>query len=141
MNEKNQTHIGNILSQLEQAVQSYNKLTGQFQDSLQTLPQLTSEFTSTFRQTRQVMENTSQVLQKLNQQQGLVDNLTHGSLEMTHTLASLNKTGQAVTQSTRKLNQLLNLLEENPQSLVFGKPPASPGPGEPGFTPPQPMKQ
>ncbi|MXS84806.1 MCE family protein [Nitrosomonas sp. HPC101] len=141
LNEKNQTHIGNILSQLEQAVQSYNKLTGQFQDSLQTLPQLTSEFTSTFRQTRQVMENTSQVLQKLNQQQGLVDNLTHGSLEMTHTLASLNKTGQAVTQSTRKLNQLLNLLEENPQSLVFGKPPASPGPGEPGFTPPQPMKQ
>ncbi|ABI58684.1 MULTISPECIES: MlaD family protein [Nitrosomonas] len=140
LNKKNQAHIGKILSHLEQTVQHYDKLTEELQNGLQALPQLTGEFTSTFRQTRQVMENTSQVLQKLNQQQGLIDNLTQGSLEMAHTLDSLNETGQAVTQSTRKLNQLLNLLEAHPQSLVFGKPPALPGPGEPGFTPPQPIK-
>lgn len=140
LNKKNQAHIGKILSHLELTVQHYDKLTDELQNGLQTLPQLTGEFTSTLRQTRQVMENTSQVLQKLNQQQGLVDNLTQGSLEMARTLASMNETGQAVTQSTRKLNQLLNLLETHPQSLVFGKPPTLPGPGEPGFTLPQPIR-
>lgn len=99
LNEQNQTHISSILSHLEQAVQHYDTLTGQLQKGLQTLPQLSSELTSTFKQTRQVMENTSQVLQKLNQQQGLVDNLTQGSLEMTRTLTSLNETGVAITQS------------------------------------------
>ena len=140
LNEQNQTHISSILSHLEQAVQHYDTLTGQLQKGLQTLPQLSSELTSTFKQTRQVMENTSQVLHKLNQQQGLVDNLTQGSLEMTRTLTSLNETGVAITQSAHKLDQLLNLLEDHPQSLVFGKPPALPGPGEPGFSPPQPGK-
>lgn len=140
LNDKNQEHIGNILNHLEQAVQNYDKLTGQLQKGLQGLPLLADEFTATFKQTRQVMENTGQILQKLNQQQGLVDNLTQGSLEMTHTLAGLNETGLAITQSARKLDQLLNLLENHPQSLVFGKPPATPGPGEPGFSPPRPEK-
>ncbi|WP_292979481.1 MlaD family protein [Nitrosomonas sp.] len=140
LNDKNQEHIGNILNHLEQAVQNYDKLTGQLQKGLQGLPLLADEFTATFKQTRQVMENTGQILQKLNQQQGLVDNLTQGSLEMTHTLAGLNETGLAITQSARKLDQLLNMLENHPQSLVFGKPPATPGPGEPGFSPPQPEK-
>jgi len=140
LNEKNQGHIGNILNHLEQAVQNYDKLTEQLQKGLQGLPLLTDEFTATFKQTRQVMENTGQILQKLNQQQGLIDNLTQGSLEMTHTLAGLNETGLAITQSARKLDQLLNLLENHPQSLVFGKPLGSPGPGEPGFSPPRPEK-
>ena len=86
------------------------------------------------------MENTNRILQKLNQRQGLIDNLAQGSQEMTSALASLNDTSQAVTQSTRRLDQLLNLLETHPQSLLFGKPSASPGPGEPGFAPPQPIK-
>lgn len=140
LNDKNQEHIGNILNHLEQAVQNYDKLTGQLQKGLQGLPLLADEFTATFKQTRQVMENTGQILQKLNQQQGLVDNLTQGSLEMTHTLAGLNETGLAITQSARKLDQLLNMLENHPQSLVFGKPPATPGPGESGFSPPRPEK-
>jgi len=58
----------------------------------------------------------------------LIDNLAQGSQEMTSALA------------TRRLDQLLNLLETHPQSLLFGKPSASPGPGEPGFAPPQPIK-
>lgn len=140
LNEKNQTHIGNILGHLEQAVQHYDKLTEQLQKGIQALPRATDEFSATFKQARQVMENTSQILQKLNQQQGVIDNLTRGSQEMTSTLAGLNETSQAVTQSTRRLDQLLNLLETHPQSLVFGKPPALPGPGEAGFTPPQPIK-
>ncbi|MCC6916430.1 MlaD family protein [Nitrosomonas sp.] len=141
LNDSNQAHIGNILSHLEQMAQHYDKLTEPLQKGLQALPRVTDEFSTTLKQTRQVMENTSQVLQKLNRQRGLVDNLTQSSLEITHTLSNLNTTSQAITQSTRKLDQFLNLLESQPQSLVFGKSPALPGPGEPGFSPPLPLKQ
>lgn len=141
LNDSNQAHIGNILSHLEQMVQGYDKLTGQLQKGLQALPRVTDEFSATLKQTRQAMENTSQVLQKLNQQHGLVDNLTQGSQEVTHTLSNLNTTSHAITQSTHRLDRLLNLLESQPQSLVFGKPPALPGPGEPGFSPPLPPKR
>lgn len=125
LNEQNQASIGNILGNLALAVQHYDKLTEQL--GLQTLPRAADEFSTTFKQTRQVMENTDRILQKLNQRQGLIDNLAQGSQEMTSALASLNDTSQAVTQSTRRLDQLLNLLETHPQSLLFGKPSASPG--------------
>lgn len=140
LNEQNQASVGNILGNLALAVQHYDKLTEQLHTGLQTLPRAADEFSATFKQTRQVMENTNRILQKLNQRQGLIDNLAQGSQEMTSALASLNDTSQAVTQSTRRLDQLLNLLETHPQSLLFGKPSASPGPGEPGFAPPQPIK-
>ena len=41
-----------------------------------------------------------------------------------------------LTATSRQLNRVLQLLEEAPQSLVFGSPPGQPGPGEPGFSPP-----
>ncbi|WP_303787437.1 MlaD family protein [Azovibrio restrictus] len=41
-----------------------------------------------------------------------------------------------LTATSRQLNRVLQLLEEAPQSLVFGSPPGLPGPGEPGFSPP-----
>jgi phospholipid/cholesterol/gamma-HCH transport system substrate-binding protein len=37
----------------------------------------------------------------------------------------------------RKLNDTLDNLNERPSSVLFGAPPAAPGPGEPGFTPPE----
>jgi phospholipid/cholesterol/gamma-HCH transport system substrate-binding protein len=141
LNEKNQTYLSNILHYLEQAVQHYDQLAKQLQSSSQSLPQLSHEFATTLRQSHQVMENTNQVLQKLNQPRGLVDNLTQGSQKMASTLAGLHETSQAVIHSTRKLDQLLNLLATHPQSLIFGKPSAEPGPGESGFTPPQPPSQ
>lgn len=141
LNEKNQTHFSNLLDYLGQAVQNYDRLAEELQHGLQTLPKLSNEFTASLKQSRQVMESADQILHTLNQQQGLVDNLTQGAQEIPATLASLHATSQAVTHSTRKLNQLINLLETHPQSLIFGKPDAAPGPGEAGFIPPQPLPQ
>jgi phospholipid/cholesterol/gamma-HCH transport system substrate-binding protein len=38
--------------------------------------------------------------------------------------------------SLRALNRTLDRLTEHPQSVLFGAPPAAPGPGEPGFAAP-----
>jgi phospholipid/cholesterol/gamma-HCH transport system substrate-binding protein len=38
--------------------------------------------------------------------------------------------------TTQQLNRVLRMLEESPQSLIFGRQAISPGPGESGFAPP-----
>ncbi|MBK1679091.1 MlaD family protein [Rhodocyclus tenuis] len=42
-----------------------------------------------------------------------------------------------LSTTSRQLQRLLKKLEDSPQSLVFGPPPAAPGPGEAGFVPPR----
>jgi phospholipid/cholesterol/gamma-HCH transport system substrate-binding protein len=48
----------------------------------------------------------------------------------------LQELGREMTQTSRQLTRTLQALEDAPQSMLFGPPPAAPGPGEPGFVPP-----
>jgi len=48
----------------------------------------------------------------------------------------LNDLTSEFSANSQQLSRLLRMLENAPQSLIFGTPRASPGPGEPGFTPP-----
>jgi phospholipid/cholesterol/gamma-HCH transport system substrate-binding protein len=50
------------------------------------------------------------------------------------TLPQIHAVTQNMNQSFVHFNQLINALEDNPQSIIFGKPTDSPGPGEEGFT-------
>lgn len=52
------------------------------------------------------------------------------------TLPRANALLQELTENSRQLGQLLETLEDNPQSLVFGRGGHVPGPGESGFAPP-----
>lgn len=82
--------------------------------------------------------------------------LEGASAEAAPTLASLRATSERLEQTlgnpssggvnaliaelsatSRQLQRLLKNLEDSPQSLVFGPPPAAPGPGEAGFVPPR----
>lgn len=50
------------------------------------------------------------------------------------TLPQLHTLTQNMNQSVMHFNQLIDVMEENPQSFIFGKPAPSPGPGEAGFS-------
>lgn len=45
----------------------------------------------------------------------------------------LNEMAVEFTQASRQLSRVLRIVEDSPQSLVFGAPVLPPGPGEPGF--------
>lgn len=51
----------------------------------------------------------------------------------TETLPQLHTLTQNMNQSAIHFNQLIDVLEDNPQSIIFGKPLQSAGPGEDGF--------
>jgi phospholipid/cholesterol/gamma-HCH transport system substrate-binding protein len=53
----------------------------------------------------------------------------------------INALSDELSQSSRQLSRILRMLEETPESLIFGTPRASPGPGEPGFVPPVPARE
>lgn len=63
-----------------------------------------------------------------------------GSGESAHaTLPRANALMKELTDTTRQLSRLLESLDDNPQSLIFGRPPVKPGPGERGFGNAQPQ--
>jgi phospholipid/cholesterol/gamma-HCH transport system substrate-binding protein len=59
----------------------------------------------------------------------LGDNLNSETLPRAHELTS------QLHRDAQSLNRLMDSLEQNPQSAIFGKPQAQPGPGEKGFQP------
>lgn len=46
----------------------------------------------------------------------------------------LNQLGSELSANSRQLQRVLQMLEESPQSIVFGSPKHAPGPGEDGFS-------
>ena len=48
----------------------------------------------------------------------------------------LNELSAELSSNSRQLNRVLQMLEDSPQSLIFGHPKAAPGPGEDGFVAP-----
>jgi phospholipid/cholesterol/gamma-HCH transport system substrate-binding protein len=48
----------------------------------------------------------------------------------------MQELGRELTQTSRQLNRVLQMLEAAPQSVIYGPPSAAPGPGEPGFVTP-----
>lgn len=53
-----------------------------------------------------------------------------------NTLPRINALTQELATASRGLTRLIELIERNPQSLVFGRSVAAPGPGESGFVAP-----
>ncbi|MBL8397391.1 MAG: MCE family protein [Candidatus Accumulibacter sp.] len=51
-------------------------------------------------------------------------------------LPRLNDLGNELATNSQQLGRVLQMLEDSPQSLVFGRRPLPPGPGEPGFVVP-----
>ena len=51
----------------------------------------------------------------------------------TTTLPRFNALVSDLQSNSQQLNRVLDALEASPQSLIFGRPPPRPGPGEAGF--------
>lgn len=63
----------------------------------------------------------------------LADSATAGAGSL---VPRLNELSTELSSNSRQLTRVLRMLEESPQSLIFGHPKAAPGPGENGFSAP-----
>ncbi len=66
-----------------------------------------------------------------------IDSLSLTAGELTDTMHKLRETTEGITRNTRSVDRVLLQLEEQPASLLFGRSPPPPGPGEEGFVSPR----
>jgi phospholipid/cholesterol/gamma-HCH transport system substrate-binding protein len=99
-----------------------------FRRSLENLEQATQSFAPIAEDSRQMLASMRSLSEKIDAVAGEVAG------EVTEqTLPRVNELIDQLAQDSRDLRRLLLNLEREPQSLIFGRTPPVPGPGEPGF--------
>jgi len=144
LNDQNQERFSHILENMEGASGNFGSLTDQLgsfteqlQPNLKSLPELTSETSSLLKNADQLVKNINQIVEKVGQKGGIVDNLAQSVEELADTIPKFHNAIDRIIQDTRSVNRVLQQLEEEPRSLIFGRSPPPPGPGEDGYVSPQ----
>jgi len=149
LDDENQGHIRRTLENLEEATQRANGVAKKLEPSLEAMPGLIAEAKGLAGDARASIRNADRLMASAN---GLALKLDARVDTLTRALASVEEVGvtaravndetmprvnvlvDGLNKDTHALGRVINTLGEQPQSLVFGTPPGSPGPGEPGFT-------
>jgi phospholipid/cholesterol/gamma-HCH transport system substrate-binding protein len=102
---------------------------GRMERSLENLERATASAAPVAEDTRRVLASMQALSQRLDR---MADEM---SIEVTEgTLPRVNSLVDQLAQDSRDLRRVLLQLEREPRSLLFGRAPVAPGPGEPGFS-------
>jgi phospholipid/cholesterol/gamma-HCH transport system substrate-binding protein len=137
LNDQNQERFSHLLENMENAATDFGSFTEQLQPNLKSLPELTSKTNSLLGNADQLVKNINRVVEKIGQQGGIIDDLSRSAEELADTIPRVQEAIDGVKHGTRNVDRVLLQLEEQPRSLIFGKTPPPPGPGENGFISPQ----
>ena len=133
---KNQVEVTNILRNIEKATRNFEGIADNTQPLLASFTELTAETNTLVRHVDELLNEFNNVMISANQQGGILDNLSQSTQELAVTIPELRKVTHGIARNSHNLDRVLRQLEENPQSLLFGRPPSLPGPGEAGFVEP-----
>ena len=143
LNAENRERISKTLANLEATTRNAEETLDRMRQLLS--PENIRLLSSTLARTEQAV---GQVAPFISEARGLVSSLqaTSGKLEAVlgdpttggaaTLVPRLTELSSELTANSRQLNRVLHMLEESPQSLVFGRQPLPPGPGETGFIAP-----
>jgi phospholipid/cholesterol/gamma-HCH transport system substrate-binding protein len=132
-NQKNFSHI------LENTANVTNRLTAvvnQLEPALKPLPGLAADTGTLLRHTDQLVLNLNDISMRINEQGGPIQSLSQTADDLTDTLQKVRDVAEGIARNSRNLDRVLLQTEEQPRSLLFGRAPPPPGPGEEGFVPP-----
>ena len=143
LDDDNRKHLGKILANLEATTANSNEVAVQLRkllatenlrllnDTLLGAAQAAGETGPLLAESRRLVVGLQPVGDKLGQLIG--DPSTGGIATL---VDRLNEVSGELSANSRQLNRVLQMLEESPQSLIFGPPQHAPGPGEAGFVTP-----
>jgi phospholipid/cholesterol/gamma-HCH transport system substrate-binding protein len=136
LNDQNQARFAAILENTQGATGRLQNVLSQLEPGIKSLPALAADASAVLKHTDQLVVDLNQIATKATQQGGAVDSLSHTAGELVDTLHKLREATEGITRNTRGIDRVLLQLEEQPRSLLFGRSPPLPGPGEEGFVPP-----
>ena len=140
LGDQNQVRFSNILENTEGLTGSLRRTASELKPGLKSLPGLAADASSVLKRTDQLVIDLNQITAKINQEGGAVDSMSHTAGELTETMHKLREATEGVVRNSRSVDRVLMQLEEQPRSLLFGRSPPPPGPGEDGFAPPVPLQ-
>jgi phospholipid/cholesterol/gamma-HCH transport system substrate-binding protein len=152
LSEGNREQVLRTLSALEGAARSARATTDSLHSSARLVPELLQQAGRTMRNADALMAELQALSRNFGERAQALDRVAASAerigasaqqlsaagsvlaaVASRETLPRLNQLLEEVRRSSRSVEQLVNELSANPASLVFGKAPASPGPGESGF--------
>jgi phospholipid/cholesterol/gamma-HCH transport system substrate-binding protein len=151
----NQKALMQTIGNMGQAAQSIQQLAHNMDEKL---PALVSNVDATFtsmRATSQRMGDSAEAVrassdafkrmsQRMAEPGGTLDKIAQGSQALVNSsqnlntalVPRLNRTADEAARTARQLGRTAEVLQDNPQSLLWGSGAPAPGPGEPGFVAP-----
>jgi phospholipid/cholesterol/gamma-HCH transport system substrate-binding protein len=147
LSEGNQAQLMRTLSGLEAATHRIGALALKLDPAIRNLPALTDDARRAAARADEMLANMSKLAVELTQRADTLERVSRSAEQVggatqslsdaavADTLPRVNALIEELARNSRKLDQLLGELNEQPASLVFGRPAAVPGPGEPGFNP------
>ncbi|MBM3346175.1 MAG: MCE family protein [Betaproteobacteria bacterium] len=144
--DDNQKLLRRTLAGIDEVARRTAALAGRLEPGERDLPALMADARSTAQKADQQLSSLNALSLKLEQRIDVVDRTLAGASGAVdevgaaaravneETLPRLNALVDQLNRETRALDRLINTLGQHPQSVVFGAPPGSPGPGEPGFS-------
>ncbi|MDO9115966.1 MAG: MlaD family protein [Polaromonas sp.] len=151
LGDGNQQALMSAVQQFGQAADSINKVALKLDPVVSSLPKLSQEASVTMKSLKTAADDVSRTAnevnttaERLNAKGGALDKLAEGGAALSATVetfsaATLPRLGEVAEETARAMRQLrrtVNAVDDNPQSLIFGNGPPTPGPGEEGFTVP-----
>ncbi|MCC2681409.1 MAG: Mammalian cell entry related protein [Nitrosospira multiformis] len=136
LEDENRTRFMHILENTEKATGRLSRVLNQLEPGLKAIPGLAADASSVMKNADQLVVDLNQITSRLNRQGGAIDGLSVATVELGETMRSLREATEGIKNTTRSVDRVLLQLEDQPASLLFGRPPPPPGPGETGFVPP-----
>ncbi len=142
LSDKNQTQLFQTLASIDSAAGQMAKLGKGLEPAVNKLPAVAQNAESMLKNLNTLTVLLQQRVNTLEKIAGSAEKLGNtgqdlGQNMMNSTLPKLYDLMEDLSRSSRNLEKLLAELNEQPQSIVFGKPQPAPGPGEPGFVAPK----
>jgi phospholipid/cholesterol/gamma-HCH transport system substrate-binding protein len=123
--------IAGLAKSMEPAAKNADGLVADARKTFQQADKLLAEISTTNRDLAKRLEAIERVAGSAEKAGGAIASLADSVAA--DTLPRMNALADELARTSRSLERLTNALKEQPQSLVFGRKPGTPGPGETGF--------
>jgi phospholipid/cholesterol/gamma-HCH transport system substrate-binding protein len=154
LSEPNQKQLLRTLAGLESATNRVSELAVKLDPAIRNLPPLTADARKAFVRADELMVNANKLAVELNQRLDTLERIAKSAEQVGGAAGNISGAAQSVSsaavaetlprihvlledlvRTSRSLERLLADLNDEPATIVFGRPAATPGPGEPGFNP------
>lgn len=131
--EETANRVGTLALKVDPVLRDVPALTGDMRKTLASADVLVSSMNKLALELARRVDTLERVAKSADQVGGAAESLSGAAVG--ETLPRINTLIEELARTSRNLDRLFTELNEQPASLVFGRPAPAPGPGEPGFNP------